>query len=198
MASYKELLKEYRKLAKRADQRLVRIEAASHEKQYSGIKEMAYKNAMRDIAVYSGKGAKRFNTKPPESHAALQRKINDIKNFLNMKTSKVSGLREINKKRVEHINKKFNTNFTVSDWKRVNDSGVLDAAKRNYGYTAIEAIANIERDKEALQLAINEAKDREIEISQTDIMEELDYDWIMKDVISVLLKEHGISYLDMH
>lgn len=197
MASYKELVKEYRKLAKRADQRLVRIEAAAWRTEYSGIKEMAYKNAMRDIAVYSGKGAKRFNTKPPESHAALQRKINDIKNFLSMKTSKVSGLREINKKRVDTINKKYGTDFTAADWKRVTDSGILDAAKKIYGYTSIEVIAEIKKDRESLRLAIEEAKDREISISQTDIMSELDYDWILKEVISDLLEEHGLKIIDL-
>ena len=158
---------------------------------------MAYKNAMRDIAVYSGKGAKRFNTKPPESHAALQRKINDIKNFLAMKTSKVSGLREINKIRVNSINKRFGTDFTAADWKRVTDSGILDTAKKNYGYTAIEVIAEIKRDKKSLRLAIEEAKEREISISQTDIMSELDYDWIQKEVISDLLEEHGLKMLDL-
>ena len=159
---------------------------------------MAYKNAMRDIAVYSGKGAKRFNTKPPESHAALQRKINDIKNFLNMKTSKVSGLKEINKKRVDTINQKYGTDFTAADWKCVADSGILESTKRNYGYTGIEVIAEIKKDRKALRLAVEEAKDRGISIEDTDIMGEMDqFDWIQKHVISDLLAEHGLKIIDL-
>lgn len=198
MASYKELLKEYRKLAKRADQRLVRIEAAAHEKQYENIKSWAYKNAMRDIWVYSGKGAKRFNTKPPETLGALQRKINDINNFLNMKSSTIKGTREVMKKRVDTINRENGTDFTLNDWKKLTDSGVLDQLKTNYGsQVSIETIATIKKDKKQLELAMQEAKDRGIDIKDTDAMEELEYDWIVQDVISDLLEEHGIGIIDL-
>lgn len=198
MASYKELLKEYRKLAKRADQRLVRIEAAAHEKQYENIKSWAYKNAMRDIRVYSGKGAKRFNTKPPETLGALQRKVNDINNFLNMKTSTIKGTREVMQKRVDTINKENDTNFTLDDWKKLTDSGILEQLKTNYGsQVSIETIATIKKDKKQLELAMQEAKDRGIDIKDTDAMEELEYDWIVQDVISDLLEEHGIGIIDL-
>lgn len=198
MASYKELLKEYRKLAKRADQRLVRIEAAAHEKQYKNIKSWAYKNAMRDIHVYSGRDAKRFNTKPPKTLGALQRKINDINNFLNMKTSTIKGTREVMQKRVDTINKENDTNFTLNDWKKLTDSGILEQLKTNYGsQVSIETIATIKKDKKQLELAMQEAKDRGIDIKDTDAMEELEYDWIVQDVISDLLEEQGIGIIDL-
>ena len=198
MASYKELLKEYRKLAKRADQRLVRIEAAAHQKQYENIKSFAYRNAMRDIHVYSGKDAKRFNTRPPETLGALQRKVNDINNFLQMKTSTIKGTREVMKKRVDTINREYGSDFTLNDWKKLTDSGILGQLKTNYGSpVSIEIIATIKKDRKQLELAMQEAKNRSIEIKDTDAMEKLNYDWIVKDVISDLLEEQGIGIIDL-
>ena len=46
---YAALVKEYRKLAKRADQRLVRLERYAQQPKYSNVTQFAYKKAMRDI-----------------------------------------------------------------------------------------------------------------------------------------------------
>ena len=93
-----DLMKEYRRLAKVADQRLVRIEAAKHDKGYGSIEKYAYANAMRSIHSFSGEGAKRFNTKPPDNPQALQRKINDILVFLNSPTTTKSGVKKVYEK----------------------------------------------------------------------------------------------------
>lgn len=87
---YNELVKEYRKLAKRADQRLVRLE---HYEQLGGkylnVTKFAYSKAMVDIRKWSGENAKRFNTKPPTSTISLQAKIKDIKEFLGSASSTI-------------------------------------------------------------------------------------------------------------
>lgn len=90
--SYDDLVKEYRKLAKRADQRLVRLEGQRHHKKYKNILEFSYKTAIKDIRSWSGKKAKRFNTEPPKQAEDLIAKIADIKKFLNSPTSRVSWL----------------------------------------------------------------------------------------------------------
>ena len=87
---YNELEKEYWKLAKRADQRLVRLEHYSElGGKYLNVTKFAYSKAMVDIRKWSGEGAKRFNVKPPESTISLQAKIKDIKEFLGSATSTI-------------------------------------------------------------------------------------------------------------
>lgn len=104
---YKELLKEYRKLAKRADQRLVRLEGYRHDKGFEGILSYAYSAAQKAIRSWSGPKAKRFNTEPPKSLINLQKKIADIKRFLEAPTSTKKGVMEVYKKRTDTLNKTF-------------------------------------------------------------------------------------------
>lgn len=101
--SYDDLVKEYRKLAKRADQRLVRLEGQRHHKKYKNILEFSYKTAIKDIRSWSGKKAKRFNTEPPKHAEDLIAKIADIKKFLNSPTSRVNWLNRI----TSSLNKTF-------------------------------------------------------------------------------------------
>lgn len=81
------LLSEYKTLTMRADKRLQRLEKYMQRPGYETLEKGAYKRAMRDIKIWSGKGHKRFGTKPPEDVRELQAKINDIKAFLRADTS---------------------------------------------------------------------------------------------------------------
>ena len=103
----------YRRLAKTADQRLVRLEKLSGEPGYENAWKWAYKNAQRDIAKWGGD--KRFNTTPPEDPRQLKAKINDIKAFLGAKTSTKSGITEVYKKRANTWNKKYGTDISWED-----------------------------------------------------------------------------------
>lgn len=107
---YQTLLKEYRRLAKRADQRLVRLEGYRHDKGFENITQYAYKRAMKDIKSWSGKKATRFNTEPPKNPAELQKKISDIKQFLGAPTS--------SKKTLMKMTKSLNQRFFGKDKKQ--------------------------------------------------------------------------------
>lgn len=104
---YKSLLKEYRKLAKRADQRLVRLEGYRHDKGFEGILSYAYAAAQKAIRAWTGDRSKRFNTEPPKKMIDLQKKITDIKRFLESPTSTKKGVIDVYKKRTESLNKTF-------------------------------------------------------------------------------------------
>lgn len=93
---------EYKQKAKRADQRLVRLEGLSYEKHFSGVLEFAYKSAIRD--VHSWGGDRRFNTAPPTKLTQLQAKIADIDKFLSKPTSSKSGIVDFYKKRADTFN----------------------------------------------------------------------------------------------
>lgn len=128
---YKALMSEYRQLAKRADQRLVRLEKrANSGQEWKAVTKYAYANAMEEIRRFSGAEAKRFNVKPPNTTQMLQAKINAMKRFLESPTSTTTGIRRTYEKRVNTINKEYGTDFTWEELKEFFDSALsnkLDA-----------------------------------------------------------------------
>ena len=141
----------YRRIAKVADQRLLRLERLADEDGYKNADQWAYKRAMRDIASWSGEDATRFNTKPPENIRQLQAKINDIKSFLGAPSSTKSGISKVYQTRANSLNKNYGTRFTTADledlfssslWKKVD-------AKKYDSDTVMKAIGYIGHTIEA-------------------------------------------------
>lgn len=132
-------LEYYHRLAKVADQRLVRLEEAAGlrkgkagEPGFEKVTTYAYDRAMRDLEVY-GEG-KRFNTKPPLNkdgtvdNRLLSEKLADIRAFLSSVTSTKGGIKTVYEQRAQTINDKFGTNFTWTDLADYYRSG--DATKK--------------------------------------------------------------------
>lgn len=134
----------YRRIAKVADQRLVRLERLAQESGYGNADQWAYKKAMRDISTWSGDSATRFNTKPPSNMKQLQAKINDIKSFLGAPSSTKAGIKSVYQQRANTINDKYGTNFSTSDleslfsssfWKKVDAKKIdSDTVMKAIGY----------------------------------------------------------------
>lgn len=152
----------YRRLAKAADQRLVRLEKLAEEPGFSAVKKYAYARAMRDIESYGGEGDKlRFNTKPPEVRQLFNEKIMDMRAFLSSPTSTKAGIIEVYKKRVETINKKYGTNYTWQKLADFFDSGDADRLFKDYGSkTVMMAIGKIQKTQEQIKAGIEENKNR--------------------------------------
>lgn len=134
--SYDDLLKEYRKLAKRADQRLVRLKGQRHHKKYKNILEFSYKTAIKDIRSWSGKKAERFNTAPPKDIEDLVAKISDIQKFLNSPTSSVQRLNRqtssLNKTFFGNDKKKYLTWEEYANFFEKNDADNTDSRFEYY------------------------------------------------------------------
>lgn len=130
----------WKRLAKQADQRLVRLEAYAHDENFNSVLRYAYARAMRDIQSFGGK--KRFNARKPTNPQELRARINDILTFLNSPTSTKQGIIAVYQKRANSINKKYGTNFT---WQQLADyfqSGKADKMNSKYGSdTALFLIA---------------------------------------------------------
>lgn len=120
----------YRRIAKVADQRLVRLEQNA-AKEGKDVNKWAYKRAMADISRWN-EGAKRFNTKPPSDKRSLQAKINDIQAFLGMETSTKSGIKEVYERRLESLNKNNGTNFRIDDLMDLFDSALWKNMEHKY------------------------------------------------------------------
>lgn len=106
----------YHRLAKVADQRLVRLERLANEEGYENAWKWAYNSAQNDIKRW-GEG-KRFNTAAPKNANQTKAKINDIQKFLQAKTSTKRGITNVYKKRAATFNEKYKeygANFTWED-----------------------------------------------------------------------------------
>lgn len=183
----KDLLKEYKKLAKRADQRLVRIEGYRHQKNMKGIESYAYKSAMKDIRRFSGEGAKRFNTKAPESDTELLKKIASIKKFLESPTSTKQGILKLYKKRADELNKNSKIwgddkegNLTWQDYARI--FNVIDTDNKDSRFNYLEVIrsADIVKEYNLNKKDIDKSLDKLVITGNVDIVE--------KEMISSLYK----------
>ena len=132
----------YKRLAKVADQRLVRLERLSNEAGYENAWKWAYKSAQKDIEKWGG--AKRFNTAPPTDQRQLKAKINDIKAFLGAKSSTKSGITEVYKKRAKTWNEKYGTDVSWEDLAKYYSRGINKMLERDMNSDVVnKAIAVI-------------------------------------------------------
>ena len=160
--TYEETVKVYRTLAKAADQRLVRLESYEHDPNFSNATKWAYARAMRDIEQWSGEQAKRFNTAPPESKAALEAKIEDIKTFLMSPTSTKQGMKHILQKRAETLNAEYGTNFKWDDVGTYFDSALHEKLDDKYASkTMMKIVATLQKNKKEILKEMKKAKEKD-------------------------------------
>lgn len=155
----------YHRIAKVADQRLVRLERLADQPGYGNATQWAYRRAMSDIETWSGEGATRFHTKAPTDKRSLQAMINDIKTFLGSESSTKSGISSTYQKRVETINKNYGTQFQVDDLQKIFSSALWKKMEaKNYSsdqiLTAIGYIKDNATDDDAYKALQAEARKR--------------------------------------
>lgn len=161
---YRKYLREYNKLAKKADRRMREIERFSRYEEYKDIKKFAYRKAEEMIKswtppdkMYEGRPP-RWQRNIPMDTRSLKAKVKDIESFLNMKSSTLKGVKEIYKNRTAALNEKYGTKFT---WKQLahffEDGGLADKAFDKYGSaTVLLAYGKIQNNKKrSLELIQN-------------------------------------------
>lgn len=154
---YQALVKEYKSLAKKADQRLVRLEKLSRQKGFKNVTKWAYNRAMKDIQYWSGSEATRFNRDIPRNINSLKARISDVKHFLNdTTTSTKRGIMQTFKKRADTINKKYGTDMKWDDVAAFYESKEWKDMDRRYGSeTAMKGIGEIQKNEKAIKKALN-------------------------------------------
>lgn len=145
----------YKRLAKVADQRLVRLEELSKQKDYKNVKKYAYATAMEDIKAFGGK--QRWNTKAPEDPRLMYEKIKAMKYFIESPTSTKAGIKEVYQKKANTLNENYGTNFTWQDLADYYNKGQADIAAKEAGGsgTALLAIGVIQKAQSKLVNDIN-------------------------------------------
>lgn len=153
-------LQYYRRLAKTADQRLVRLEAASHDPYYKGIEKYAYARAMRDIQAYGG--GTRFNTKPPEDREEFRDKIMDMLRFLKSPTSTKYGTKEVYQNRAAKLNEDYpGLNLSWQDMAELFSSGEFEKVWGEYGSDTVwVAIGKIKKNEDKMKKIFKNMKDK--------------------------------------
>lgn len=161
-------LQYYKRLAKTADQRLVRLEQLATQPGYENVTAYAYARAQYDIGRYSA--GHRFNTKPPVKadgtvdSQLLNEKIADIKTFLSSVSSTKAGITNVYEKRARSINEKFETNFTWQDLADYFKSGDFEKHKKSKfaSETIFKAIAKIQQAESKVLKDIDNNKKKNI------------------------------------
>lgn len=152
MSGYDDLYAEYRKLAKRANQRLVRIEQFSERRGNKDILRYAYARAQRDIEAFRGEGAKRWteNIGKAGTVEEVKAQMSDIRRFLESETSTIGrsylqpgkgGIQDIYEARAIQFNESFDTDFTAKEISTFMESGGLyDMLEKQFGANSYREI----------------------------------------------------------
>ena len=188
---YLALRREYVKLAKRADERLVRLEKLAQDPMFKGAKHFAYRWAQKNLKVWSPETEKprRFNAAIPNNQRSLKKKMRILKQFLDMPTSTKTGIKETFKKKAEDFNELHGTDFTWEQLSTYFHSGLSANADAAFGSsTALELIAEMQRRRDEVIEAIKESNEQTLILT--------DRKTIAKEV-SNFLEKHGTKLLEI-
>lgn len=152
MDAFRSELKEFQKLAKRADERLRNIrDNYSKRKGFENMINWAYKKAMRDIKHWSGNDATTFNQGASKlSLNQLRAKKHDVEEFLNAPTSKISSTVELYQRRADTINERYGTNFSWEELGTVFEDKENNDFYQKGGISYVEAVGYMKDNEEAL------------------------------------------------
>ena len=187
---YNELVKVHKVLAQAADKRLMRLESYSHEKGFKTADKWAYARAMKDIQMWSGSEAKRFDVKPPTSKTDLVSKIQDIKHFLESPTSTKQGIISVYKKKADSLNKTMRAedpNWKDLTWKDMSqyfESKLHEKIDSEYGSgDKFEVLNTLKKNKKQILEDIKEKKDIHVKVEDEVLQITID------DILSQYPKE---------
>ena len=173
--TYDDLVKEYRKLAKRADQRLVRLERLSQEKDFKQARQWAYRRATIDAMEWGASPSKpRFNIAPPQHMTQLRAKIQDIKNFLDKPTSTKAGIIQVYQNKADSLNEKYKDYGLNLNWSDVGtffESTLYKKLSKKYSSgTVIKAVATMKKNEGRLLKDFQQQKASHIKTEDNDIV----------------------------
>lgn len=189
---YDSYLKQYNKLAKKADRRMRELERFSKYPEFENILNYAYRVAKKDIEKWTPPGtqdkAPRWQRNAPFNTNSLKAKIKDIERFLRMPTSTMTGTRNIYIKRTNKINKKYKTQFTWQQLANYFESGIPDKSNDKYGSkTVLKAIGEIQKKKKEVLDALQNKTEINIQVDDISV----------QNAIDGLLKEQGYEIKDL-
>ena len=199
--SYDDLVRQLTKLAKRADQRMVRLEQAEGQRGYEHITSFSYSKAEAEIERFSGQlkeGQKpRWNRATPKTKQEVQAKIAAINRFLESETSTKSGVKEGYKRRAETLKDRLGIDVAWQDLGKFFKSPAYQKLISVIpgSHTAVKTLAKIQRNKDAILNAIKEGSVQNLDIPDFNgPLEDKIKKYIEQnegDVIAFLIADYG-------
>lgn len=181
------LQKEYKKLAKKADQRLVRLEKLANDPLYANVDKFAYARAKKDIEHIFGAGVNRFNRKL-DNYNSLVGAINDVNTFLASPTSTKRGITKTYINKANAANKQFGTNFTWQDYANYYQSGTADKLTSKMTYReALKKVGKMQNNKKIIKditAEIQKVKGTNYKVSASEINEAI-YDRLEEQKLTI-------------
>lgn len=221
-ARVKEEIAVYRKLAKRANQRMVRIERYSdptsgqYRPEAKGMKGFAYKIAQRNIKNIFGSRATRFkeNIKAPSNEAAakdlfyqLRSMTKAVTSFLESASSSLGkakgtpGLRSVQDKRTQTINERYvekygGDGFTTAELGKFFASKKFEKLVQQYGSDYIFIIAATVKELPTSKKEIRDFLENHIDIDDLTEQDLKDADILDKDqALDILENSNKVAEL---
>lgn len=176
----------YTRLAKQADQRLVRLEqlADAQPDKYQGALKFAYGSAAADLKNIKGSiGKPRFNRAMPTDKKTLQARVNDMISFINSPSSTKGGIDKIYQKRVDTINERYGTIFTWEEWARFIETKKDDFNKNWNSKLILTQIGIMQQNPETVIADLQASADAHKNVSDAEI----------NDAIYEKLEKNGID-----
>lgn len=168
--SDKELYAIRKKLAKRLNQRMRRLESA-------GIDYGTIKMYRKEVARYYA-GNKGFKESLGKTKGiSVKHEISLIQNLLNRPTSTMQGIRRIRKKAMNTFEEKYNVHFkNVQEYEDFVESDTWKKMDKLYGSsTALDLIATSEKTVEQVQKSVEEFLKKTDKYNSEDIAKQLGF-----------------------
>lgn len=182
-----DVIKEYRRLAKRADDRLRALEKLAGQEYFHGVKDYAYKRALRDIRAWGGD--QRFLTKPPRTVKQIQAKIADINTFLDSITSTKTGIKSVYQQRGNTLSDQLGLTGkerpTWQQWADFWESDLAKDMKQIYGSKMmVSVIAQFQSNRKEMIEAIRSGDYSNVHVEPA----------MIQSATESFLREHGTEY----
>lgn len=206
MSEKSDLIKEYKKLAKRANARLLALEKLSKQKHFGSVLNWSYRRAQFDIKQQGG--AKRFKTSVKEdiNIKTLSAMRNDIYNFLNSPSSTKTGIIKNYKEKTDTFNKKFGTDWNWEEMSDYFEKGGKEIFEEKFSSsTALDVLGVFRKNKTEIKKVVddfnrkNKITDKDLTTLIDNLKDNVDengnkiLDWKMKKAIEDLLSDKEFS-----
>ena len=125
-----ELEADVKPMLQEANMKLLNIEQLSKQEGFEGIKDFAYRNAMRDIRQLRGEEFKRFNL--PKNTHQLEKTKRSLEKFLGATTSTKKGIISVYEQNAASLNSKFGSNFNWQEMGQFLRAAEFEKLKQDY------------------------------------------------------------------
>ena len=193
VSEYQAEYAEFKKLAKRADQRLIELVKVSKQPGFENILKWGYARAMRDIQQWTP-GGRTFNVGVPKQATddfglkQLQAKKRDVIDFLNMVTSTKTKTLDMFERKAASLNKHPGVNLTWQDLGGVFENKEENSFYQKGGITYLQSVSYLKANDERILQQIENGERVTIRTGNRKANK------MVKDI----LNEYGLDFADLY